>query len=614
MTSVPEYPGVPAVVLYREVINSAPSRSVTVYERIKVLNEAGKKYSNIELGYLHTSFFGGDDTYDSSVKDVAGRTIHADGTIIPFNGKPYETTITKVEHEALKEKVFTLPDVQVGSILEYRYTKAYEVPMVPDWILQGDLYVEAAHYQWDEGWEVMGSTSRYALLPKSAQLVASKDNRKYDLTLTDIPPLPTDDFLPPRSTFVYRVMFNVISEKDGEEFWKNTGLGWSNAENAFMPVDSTIKSAVSQLTAGTKTQDEALRKIYARVMELENSDYMRDREAREDKAEGRREVRTASDVLINQRGSGLQLTRLFVTMARGAGIKAYLVRMPDRTNQLFQKSWLSVAQFDSLVVLATVDGAEKFFDPGVADCPYGELPWQYTFEMGMRQTDGNTTFVRTPAPLSSHNMVERVGDLTMDAAGDVDGNVTVKFVGSPALVLRHMARFGDDESFRKDLQSSLKDDLPQDFEVNVSSIRQLKEYEQPLIVTYHIHGSPASKAGKRILMPADLFEARETTRFAEPKREWAVYFEYSAWVIDLVRVKFPENMTPESVPTKKVLKLDQSAMYSFDTLVTANSFTTRRDYARGMIIMPAEKYKEVRDFYQEFEAKDQESVVLKTGS
>lgn len=172
MRSVPGYPGAPAVVLYREQIDNSLSRTVTVYERIKVLNEEGKEYANIELGYLRSSFFGGAPTYDSSVKEIEGRTIHADGTMVLFTAKPYEKTAAKFQGEAVKEKVFTLPDVQVGSVLEFRYTKQYETLMIPDWIVQGDLYVKAAHYRWVEGGMAsFYSTSSFPILPPGVQLI-----------------------------------------------------------------------------------------------------------------------------------------------------------------------------------------------------------------------------------------------------------------------------------------------------------------------------------------------------------------------------------------------------------------------------------------------------------
>ena len=49
-----------------------------------------------------------------SIGDITGRTIHADGTIIPFTGKPYKKTIEKGDGYKIESRVFTLPDVRGG--------------------------------------------------------------------------------------------------------------------------------------------------------------------------------------------------------------------------------------------------------------------------------------------------------------------------------------------------------------------------------------------------------------------------------------------------------------------------------------------------------------------
>ena len=50
----------------------------------------------------------------------------------------------------VQERVFTLPDVEVGSIIEYRYATriADNIYEAPEWIIQGELYVKQAHYIW----------------------------------------------------------------------------------------------------------------------------------------------------------------------------------------------------------------------------------------------------------------------------------------------------------------------------------------------------------------------------------------------------------------------------------------------------------------------------------
>ena len=121
MTSQPQVPGAAAVYLFREETTEDKLHMWSVYARIKVLNEAGKKYADIELPFVTTHEGAG-----YTVNDIQGRTIHSDGTIVPFTGNPYEKLIEKSSEEKVAAKVFSLPDVQIGSILEFRYKIRYD--------------------------------------------------------------------------------------------------------------------------------------------------------------------------------------------------------------------------------------------------------------------------------------------------------------------------------------------------------------------------------------------------------------------------------------------------------------------------------------------------------
>src|SRR5258705_5659464 len=72
------------------------------------------------------NFARGRDGAGFNVEGVQGRTIHPDGKIIPFTGKPYEKLIEKTQGVKVMAKVFTMPDVEVGSIIEYRYRLQYD--------------------------------------------------------------------------------------------------------------------------------------------------------------------------------------------------------------------------------------------------------------------------------------------------------------------------------------------------------------------------------------------------------------------------------------------------------------------------------------------------------
>src|SRR5580704_4497012 len=86
MTEDPKAPGAAAVYLNLEEITDDPLHYHSFYARIKVLQEKGKELATVELPYQRGDF---------KVTDIHGRTIHADGTVIPLTGKPEDLLISK---------------------------------------------------------------------------------------------------------------------------------------------------------------------------------------------------------------------------------------------------------------------------------------------------------------------------------------------------------------------------------------------------------------------------------------------------------------------------------------------------------------------------------------
>ena len=90
MTSQPQVPGAAAVYLYREETTDDKLHFFSIYVRLKVLTEKGKEFGNVELSYANEKDGGG-----YTVNDISGRTIHSDGTVVPFTGKPFDKLIEK---------------------------------------------------------------------------------------------------------------------------------------------------------------------------------------------------------------------------------------------------------------------------------------------------------------------------------------------------------------------------------------------------------------------------------------------------------------------------------------------------------------------------------------
>jgi hypothetical protein len=617
MTSVPGYPGASALVLFREEIADDDVKVIQRYERIKVLTEDGKKLANVELSYVRTSDTGSgfySNGNEETVGDIVGRTIHADGTIIPFTGKPYEKTIEQTKGYKYQARVFTLPQVEVGSIIEYRYATRYNDHMSqsPDWYIQGDLFIKSAHYKWwpttrdlvDYKERPINSISWFPILPAGVKVVRTQlpqtgltaGRQSYEVNVTDVPPVVKEEYMPPLKSYSYRVLFSFTAYRSSDDYWKSEGKEWSKRTDAFMKESKEVQEATQKLP-----------KIYAKVMTLENTDYTRKHEKQEDG----KLTSNVTDVLKRERGSASQLTELFVAMARAAGYKSYVMLVPDNSEELFTPNRLSFNQFDAEIAIVNVDGKDKFFDPGSRYCSYGHLAWQHSFVSGLRQTDGGTDFANPPGDGYVANRTTRVANLNMDEKGEITGKIDLTFSGQAALRWRHVALRGDDVGLNEGFRKMLEDMVPKTLEVKVAEIKNVTTYEEPLQVSYEVHGTLGTATGKRLIMPADLFESGSVATFADAKRETAVDFQYAQSIQDALRVNFNKGFEVEAKPAGDKYDIPKRATYAVSLESTPTSFTTRRGYVMGEILFPASEYSTLRSFYTQMETKDKESVVLK---
>lgn len=629
MTSQPEVPGAAAIYLYREETTEDKLHMFSIYVRLKVLTEKGKEYGNVELDYSHSSGGG-----SMSIDAIEGRTIHSDGTIIPFTGKPYDKLIEKTQGTSYKAKVFSLPDVEVGSIIEYRYQRRLDDNYfsAPQWYIQSKLFTRKAYYRWrptdenlvssDDRGQITNAVAWTVILPrdtfvKQTQTAATSiihAQVTLEVNVHDVPPAPDEDFMPPITSFTYRVLFYYSPYRTSAEFWKSEGKHWSKLQDKFIGPGPGVGAAVQQLTAPSDTQDQKLRKLYAAVMQLENTDFTREHSATEEKSEGRGKLQNTGDILARKRGSGDQLTDLFVAMARAAGMKAYVAVVTNRDHHIFSSSFLSLSQLDDDIAIVNVDGKEHFFDPGSRYCPYEHLAWKHTGAGGIRQTDSATDRVTAPFEPYTFSRVKRVANLNMDEQGIVTGTVTMTYAGAPALRWRHLSLTGDATSLDRELKSSVENLLTPGIDVKVGTIEHLTDYELPLTVNLEVKGLIASSTGKRIVLPGDVFEANARATFPHEKRDVAVYFEYPRITMDAVRINFPPAFAVESLPAPATYSFQKTAGYSLTTEATPTSVTFRREFALGDIIFTADQYPGLRSFYGQLENKDQESVVFKAAS
>ena len=622
MTSIPEVPGAEAVILNHDELHDDDNHMETIYYRIKILSEGGIKHGDVELQYDKRH-----DLNGYAVGDISGRTIQPDGTVVPFTGKPYDKLLHKDKDNAYTARVFSLPAVQVGSILEYRYTMRWDDRMFfrPNWIIQTDLYLRKGHFRWKPTDHELLSTSRGGRenianrltwaqsLPKGTEVKATRlptGRLIYDLDVADIPPFGHEEYMPPIASSRYHVFFYYTPYTSGQEFWNTEVKFWNSDTGKFTKPTGYVQQEAQAAIAGATSDEDKARKLYLAVMKLENTDYTRKRTTQEEKDE----IKSAEDVLKRKHGTSTQITMTYVAMARAVGLQAFVLAVTDRSNRIFDASWLDFnSQLTESIAVVKYGGADHYLDPGSRYATFGHLEWNHSISGGVRQDnpDKAKMFEMTPGESYKFSHTSRVGDLKLEPDGRMIGTLTFTYEGSPALRWRHLALRNDEGELRERMKKELEGMLPGGSQVEIKSISGLTDGEVPLKVSATVDGHIGNAVGSRVMLPSALFEANSRPTFPHDKRDLGVYFPYAQIVQDAARYTLPAGFTVEAAPGKEVVQFQNLAAYSQTSSQTANTVTIRRDLILGDLYFPVSDYPQLRTFYNDFEHKDHGSLVLK---
>jgi Domain of Unknown Function with PDB structure (DUF3857)/Transglutaminase-like superfamily len=601
MTADPKAPGAAAVYLYREEICNAEQQTYSYYERIKVLADKGKELATISLPYLRDS---------QKVTDIKGRTIHADGSIVALNATIEDMMDIKAKKFQENTFVFTLPSVEIGSILEYRVTLHFNEYMpLPTWNIQQSNFVHKAHYSL----HFTNYSDNFLMysykIDSGAKVINKKDD--YILDLDDIPPLPDEDWMPPLNTFKWRVEFYLSSFKSGKDFWEYADKSWADAVQEFTHPNGFLKTYVAQIVAPADSDEQKARKIYAAVQKLDNTSFSRQKSKAERKKEKIKDVNNAGDVCKQQSGYDDNIARLYVALARAAGLKVWPMKVVDRNRAIFDASFLSTYQLDDYLAIVELNGKDVYLDPGQKMCPFGNLHWKHTLATGLRLTEKGAVTATTPAGTFKESAVMPSADLIIDVDGGVKGTVRVVMNGPEALRWRQLALENDEEEVRKQFIESMRGDLPEGVQADFDRFQALDGPTVNLVAYVNVSGSLGSVTGKHIFLPGLFFQSRAKHPFvAQDKRIIPIDLHYPKMEQEDVVYHLPSGYTVESAPKIPDLLWPNHALLRMNFTAKNGTVEVQRAFARNFTLLGPSDYNDLHDFYLKIAAADQQPLVL----
>jgi hypothetical protein len=626
MTADPKAPGAAAVYLNIEEIDNDPIHFRTVYVRIKVLQEKGKELATVQLPYMRA---------DWQVTDIKARTIHSDGTVIPLEGKPEELLVAKTttkEGDKLKitRKILTLPSVEVGSILEYRYQIRYDDNHFssPSWEIQRPYFVHHARYAFtpfkaflpggqgtnryliDERGRAVNTLIWWPILPSG---VAMKTDVAgvYRLELTDIPAIPDEEWMPPINGLLYHVTFYYKAASGTVDFWIDEAKYWSKKVDHFAEPSNAIRAAVAGLVLPTDSNLDKAKKLYKAVQALDNTDFSRKKTESELKQLNLKAAKHAEDTWAQKSGSSQDIALLYLAMLRAAGLTASDMKIVDRSRRIFAFGYLDFDQLDDDIIVATIDGKELLLDPGEKICPFQTLHWKHSLATGIGQGDHIRSLSTTAEQNYPDNKVVRTGDITLDEHGAITGSFNFVMRGQGALYWRQTSLRNDPDELKKSFDRWLGSIVPEGVEAHVDHFVGLDDPEVNLLAFVKVRGSLGASTAKRLLLPGFFFETRGHQPFVnQEKRLEPVDMHFPDQVLDQIVYHLPAGISVEGAPQDNKIAWAGHAVLTTKSVAAPGQITIARLLSRAFTTAKPEEYQALRDFYQKVAASDQAQLVL----
>jgi len=614
ITNEPLAPGAPAIILYRQVDRDDNGRTSHEddYIRIKILTEEGRKHADVEIPFLKGS---------QDVVGIKGRTIRPDGTIVNFDGKVFEKYLVKGRGVKYLAKTFTLPDVQVGGIIEYSYTVDLGEYMLFDshWILSDDLFTKKAQFSlkpYRGTYELWSLRWSWNVLPAGTVSPKQGSDGTVRMEAANIPAFQTEDYMPPPDELRSRVDFiyeQGFVEKDQASYWRSFGKKQNGQLESFIGKRKAMEQAVAQIISPNDSQEVKLRKIYDRVQQIRNTSYELQKTEQEQKREKEKPAENVEDVWKRGYGDGVQLTWLFLGLVRAAGFDAYGCWVSSRSQYFFSPVTMQRSKLNTNVVLVKLNGKDVYFDPGAAFTPFGLLTWYETSVPGLRLDKDGGTWIVTTLPQASDSRVERAGKLKLSDTGDLEGKLTVTYVGLDAMYNRLEERNADEVERKKFLEERVTSQVGAAADAELTNKPDWAGSETPLVAEFNVKiPGWASNAGKRVMIPAAIFTAGEKGVFEHTNRVQPIYFEYPHTKMDDVTVELPPGWQVSSVPPEQV-RDGHVIVYSLKVESSPGTLRLTRKLAVDVLLLEPKYYPALRNFFQTVRTSDGVQIVVVPG-
>jgi len=594
-------------------------RLVTDYtKKVKILKQDGSSYASVNIPYYLKN--NSDREYITGLEATAYNL---------ENGKMVKTKLDKkyIFDEELnsryKQIKFSIPDVKVGTVIEYKYKKTYNsIYDLPDWDMQTVIPVMNSFYEITipEYYIYNIDTKGYEHIelketPENQQFncgtysdgspaLVSCTARNLKFSAKDLPALKGEDFVWCLNDFNSGIGFELSATKLPGSYYKQYSHTWSDIEKALkddMSFADNLKSSnpykdeIKALISNTTDRQEKIKMIYAFIKEHIK---WNERYSFSDS--------NPKDAAKKGTGNNAQINILLMSALKDAEIESYPILLSLRNNGRLPLSHPSIDKLSTFIVGADVTDSTTVYMDGSAQ--YGGLnvlPSNLQVDKG---------YIFEP------NHIEKWVDLThltkneqrysMNATLDKDGNMMGKITN----IYTNQKAYTYKASFTNAKDSTEHiDDLQNAAQITVDSLLIFGKEPMSNMVKEQFNFTKKYEAnGDYIYINPMVFAHISKNSFTQTDRKLPIEFEYPYIYSASCSIVIPEGYEIVELPKSQRMALnDNQGNCSYQIGQNGVYLQLRYKFEINQTIFPNTDYPALRDFYGQVVTKNTEMIVLK---
>lgn len=592
--------------------------------RIKILTKDGYSYANVKIPLFH------DGLDEEKVVVLKGRTYNLVNGKVEDEKLRNDAVFTEESTDHWEWAKFTMPKVQVGSIIEYHYVvKSDFIFNLQDWTFQWDIpvifskynavipqyfnyqqlmqgYITLADYHQDDvkerfriEYKTDPDPSVVGNMGNKESYNAESDSKSYHFLATNVPPLKDEGYTSNINNYVSKINFELAYVKFPNQPVKNYMGTWQSLTKSLLDAGSLggflkegkgyEEDIIEQIISNEDSQNDKIAKITSYVRNNFTWDGTVSKYA----------SKRLKDVLEEKSGNSADINLSLISLLRTAGIEADPGILSTKNNGTVLKQFPLSSQFNYLVAVVGVAGGKIMLDATQHELPIQYLPARCLNGEAFVLSETNPGWLAIQAPSSDLKVTQH---FHIQNSGDVSGDFEVSTSG----YLASKSRTLNKEDNKKFLQWLGVDD---DYQLDSlkSDKKTLSSFTEKGIVKYHA----SAVQGNTIMLKPVIFQRFEKSPFVQEERKYPVDFTYPLTITQLCTFDIPEGYEVSEIPKKGMLVLpDRSCSFVMNAVVLDNKINVLCKFDIKKAVFLPDEYKALRMFFQKVIEKYNEPILL----